>query len=175
MENVLIALFCIALMLFAGLTIAHSNLWSTDTVAVAWKQMESITGEIARTHISTLSARTTDGVTVDLTLANAGETRLRDFEKWDVILQYYDEGQNYWIKRLTYESGTPANNEWTVEGIYLDAVGGAPEVFEPGIFNPDEEMKIRMVVSPAVGTPNANLVTVATANGVGASEIFTRE
>lgn len=174
MENVLIALFCIALMLFAGLTIAHSNLWSTDTVAVGWKQMESTTGEIARTYISALGARTTDGITVELTLANAGETRLREFEKWDVILQYYDESQNYWIKRLTYDSGTPANNEWTVEGIYLDAGAGTPEVFEPGIFNPDEEMKIRMVVSPAVGTPNANLVTVSTSNGVRASEIFTR-
>ncbi len=161
-------------MLFAGLTIAHSNLWSTDTIAVAWKQMESVTGEIARTNITSLGAETADGVTVDWALANAGETKLRDFDHWDVILQYYDESQNYSIKRLSYTSGTPADNEWTVEGIYLDVASETPEVFEPGIFNPDEEMKIRMVVNPAVGTPNANLLTAATANGVHVSAIFKR-
>ncbi|MBM3131902.1 MAG: hypothetical protein FJZ95_02565 [Chloroflexi bacterium] len=174
MENVLVAIFCIALILFAGLTISQLSLSTTDTVATAWKQMEETSAEISRTNISSLGAQTSDGITIDMTLENAGETKLEDFEKWDVILQYHDVSQNYLVKRLTYNSGTPANNEWTVEGIYLNAGSSTAEVFDPGIFNPDEEMKIRMVVSPAVGTPNANLATVATQNGVSASAIFTR-
>ncbi len=174
MENVLVAICCIALILFGAMTIAQSSLSSTDTVAVAWKEMEKTSGEIARTKISSLGATTSDGITIDMTLENTGEIKLEDFEKWDVILQYYDISDNYLIKRLSYTSGALGNDEWTVEGLYLDASESSAEVFESGIFNPDEEMKVRMQVNPVVGTPNANLVKVAAPNGVSTSAIFTR-
>ncbi len=174
MENILIALLCIALMIFAGLTVAQTTMNSQDSVATAWKEMENNSGEIARTNISSLGAVTVNGGTINMTLQNAGETKLEDFDEWDLILQYYDTSANYLVKRLTYNSGTPSNNEWTVEGIYLDAGSSTAEAFDPGIFNPDEEMVIEMKVNPAVGTPNANMATVATANGVSATAIFTR-
>ena len=174
MENVLVAICCIALILFGAMTIAQNALSSTDTVAVAWKEMEKTSGEIARTNITSLGATTSDGITIDMTLENSGEIKLEDFEEWDVILQYYDVSDNYLIKRLSYTPGAIGNDEWIVEGLYLDAGASSAEVFELGIFNPDEEMKIRMQVNPVVGTPNANLVTVSAPNGVSASAIFTR-
>ena len=109
-----------------------------------------------------------------MTVQNAGETKLEDFDKWDVILQYYDPNDNYLLKRLDYNSGTPNNDEWTVKGIYLNAGSGTAEVFDPGIFNPDEEMVLLLKVNPIVGTPNANMVTVATYNGVSATATFNR-
>ena len=174
MENVIITIMCVALMIFAAMTVAQSTLSSQDTVATAWKEMERTSGEIARTNISSLGAETSDGITISLTLENAGETQLEDFDEWDVILQYYDISDNYLIKRLTYNSGTPSDNEWTVEGIYLNAGSSTSEAFDPGIFNPDEEMVIEMKVNPAVGTPNANMAKVAVSNGVSATTIFTR-
>lgn len=157
------------------MTIAQSALSTTDSVATAWKEMEETSGEIARTNISSLGATTSDGVTIDVTLDNVGETKLVDFEEWDVILQYYDTGDNFLVKRLAYTTGSPpADNHWQVEGIYLDAGSSTTEVFEKGIFDPDEEMKIRMKVSPAVGSPSANMVIVAAPNGVSTSTIFTR-
>ncbi len=174
MENVLIALLCIALMIFAGFTIAQITLDSQSDVATAWKEMESNSRQIARTDISSLGARTINGGTIGLTLANAGETKLEDFDEWDVILQYYDTGDNYLVKRLTYSPGAPDNNEWTVGGIYLDASSKTGEAFEPGIFNPDEELIIKMKINPRVGSPTANMATVAASNGVSATAIFTR-
>ena len=174
MENVFIAILCIALLIFAAMTVVQSTLNSQDTVATAWKEMESTSGEIARTNISSLGAETSDGITINLTLENAGETKLEDFDEWDMILQYYDTSDNYLVKRLTYNSGTPSNNEWTVEGIYLNAGSSTSEAFDPGIFNPDEEMVIEMKVNPAMGTPNANMAKVATSNGVSSTTIFTR-
>ena len=174
MENIFIAILCVALMIFAAMTVAQSTLGSQDSVATAWKEMESTSGEIARTNISSLGAETSDGVTISLTLENAGETQLEDFDEWDVILQYYDTSDNYLVKRLTYNSGTPSDNEWIVEGIYLNSGSSVSEAFDPGIFNPDEEMVIEIKVNPTVGTPNANMVKVAAANGVSATAIFTR-
>ena len=175
METIFIAIFCIALILFGAMTISQNALSTTDTVAVAFKEMEDTSGNISRTNISSLGATTSDGITIDMTLENAGETQLEDFDEWDVILQYYDTDDNYLIKRLTYTSGTPpGNDEWQVKGIYLSVSSGTPEAFDIGIFNPDEEMKIRMKVDPVLGTPNANRVIVVTPNGITASAIFTR-
>jgi len=80
---------------------------------------------------------------------------------------------DYHIERLTYTDGTLSNNEWTVEGIYLDAGTSDPEVFDSGIFNPDEEIVIQMKVDPAVGTGTTNLATISTPNGVSTSAVFT--
>ncbi len=174
MENVLVSILCIALILFAAMTVAQSSLWSHDNIATAWKEMENTSSEISRTSISSLGAATTSGGTISMTVQNAGETKLEDFDKWDVILQYYDTSDNYLLKRLGYNSGTPNNDEWTVKGIYLNAGSSTAEVFDPGIFNPDEEMVLLLKVSPVVGTPNANMVTVATYNGISATAIFNR-
>ncbi|MFA4835255.1 MAG: hypothetical protein WC749_04200 [Dehalococcoidia bacterium] len=78
----------------------------------------------------------------------------------------------YHVERLTYTSGIPGDNQWTVEGIYTNADTGTPEVFDSGIFNPDEELVIQMQVNPAVGEGTTNQVTVGTPNGVSASAIF---
>ncbi|MFA4835256.1 MAG: hypothetical protein WC749_04205 [Dehalococcoidia bacterium] len=330
MESALIALFCIALIVFGVFTISDASLSATDAIATAWRQREDTSVEIAGTHISSVGAQTQSaGSIVEMTLQNAGKTELMDFENWDVILQYYSSGSSagifsdsfetptglgnwvqdayndwntdnervwngslsahfdnaasesiltledaidfsagsnrtpetlsfYWwidtqfdsgeylavdvwngaswiekgrirgdvvpseegqwlhpviditsyqtsdfkvrfrgqcnrndedgfvdsvsitgipnsynIERLTYMPGTLEDNQWNVEGIYLDAGASDPELFDPGIFDPDEEMVIQMKVDPAVQAGSTNLVTVSTPNGVSASAIFT--
>ncbi|MDD5093383.1 MAG: hypothetical protein PHV74_03250 [Dehalococcoidia bacterium] len=174
METILIAVVCIALILFGALTLSQVSLSSTDEISIAWRQMEDNSGDIARTEITSMGAETQNaGAIVELTLENTGETKLRSFEKWDVIIQYHDDPNNdIFIKRVPYAEAAPADNEWTVEGIYMDAGTGTPEVFESGIFNPDEEMVIRMQLSPTILAGTTNTITVATPNGVSASAIF---
>ena len=46
------------------------------------------------------------------------------------------------------------------------------EVYEPNILNPGEEMKIRAKISPSSGAASTNWITVATANGIPASVLF---
>lgn len=173
MENTIVALISIALIVFGALTMSQSSLSSVDSLSGAWKEMEKTAEEMARTSISTLSTSTqSDGAVVEITLKNEGQTKLGDFENWDVIVQYYRASGAYLVKWLPYVEEEPGGNEWTVGGIYLDAANGTPEVFETGIFNPDEEMVVRIKLNPPVGPGTTNLATIATPNGICASATF---
>ncbi|MFP3975419.1 MAG: hypothetical protein ACLFVK_04260 [Dehalococcoidia bacterium] len=178
MESAIVAIVCIALILFGALTIMDSTMSSMDTVWQASKASQTLAQDIARTDISTVSSNTTSSTNttsvVETVVENNGETQLQDFDEWDVIVQYYDGTGEYLIKCLPYVESGLSSDEWTVEGIYMDASSGDSEVFEPGIFDPDEEMLIQMEVSPPVGANTTNLAKVSTPNGVFASATFTR-
>ena len=131
--------------------------------------------EIMRTELSPISANTTiTGNIIYVTLENSGQTKLADFNKWDVIVQYYDTDINYYTKWLPYTDGTPGNNEWTKEGIYLDTDNETAEVFEPAILNPGEKIQIEAKLNPYVGESTTNLVVISTPNGIPASISFSR-
>ena len=109
-----------------------------------------------------------------MALANSGQTKLSDFSRWDVIVQYYDDGGSYHVRWLPYTDGNPSDNEWTVKGIYLNAGSQTPEVFEPGLLNPGEEMITEAKLSPSVGVETTNLVITSTPNGIPASITFSQ-
>jgi len=175
-ETIIVSLIVMSIILFGALTISQSYLSSQDAILASWREMEERTGERARTDLSPIGAETrSEGTIVEATLSNEGDTKLADFDQWDVIVQYYTTGGDYNIRWLPYtEAAEPGDNQWTVVGIYLDAAAATPEVYEPGILNPGEEIVIRMGVSPPVGVGTTNLATIATPNGISASVIFTR-
>ena len=107
--------------------------------------------------------------TLEEILENSGQTKLADYDKWDIIVQYYDGAGTYYIKWLPYTEGTLGNNEWEVVWIRLD---GEAEIFEPNVLNPKEEIKIRAQFNPSVGAGTTNMVVVATPNGITASTYF---
>ena len=167
METAITGLIVITVLLLAILTLSYSFLSSQDAILESWREMEERLGERGRTDISPLEARTYDpGSTVEIILRNEGNTKLADFDQWDVILQY-QSGDVQW-----YPNGSGANT-WGVNGIYLDASEGTGEIFDKNILNPGEEMVIWVSVSPAVGSPTINTATIATPNGISASTFFT--
>jgi len=172
MENVIIFMFCAALTVFGGMTLSQNFLSSVDASTTGLTAMEERNYSILQTNLSPLTASQDSANTVEISLRNNGQTKLGDFAKWDVIIQYYDNDNNYYIRWLPYTTGTPAGNQWTVKGIYLNATSESPEVFEPGIFNPREEMVIEAVLDPPVKGNTSNLAVVNTPNGVSASIIF---
>lgn len=128
-------------------------------------------GERARTDLSPVGAETKNlGATVEVILSNEGDTKLADFDQWDVILEYKDGGGSCHTEWYPFGLGI---NEWTKTGIYLDASTATGEVFDKGILNPGEEIVIQVSVSPWVGSPTTNLATVVTPNGISASTVFT--
>ncbi len=175
MGNVIVSLICIAIMLTGMMVMTQSSFSSVDVVSESWKQMEERAGEIARTKITPLTAETQGaGANVEIALRNEGEMKLADFARWDVIIHYYRATGDHLIKWLPYtEADPPGDNEWTVTGIFMDAATSDPEVFEPGIFNPGEEMVIQIKVSPPVGPATTNWASITTPNGITASIIFT--
>ena len=145
-------------------------LTSADSTSMALEELGVRNEEIMRTELSPQTANTTGGgTTLVVTLENTGQTKLTDFDRWDLIIQYYDAGSSYHAIWLPYNSGIPNNNEWTVEGIYLN---GEPESFEPDILNPGETIEVQAILSPSVGDNTTNLMVMSTPNGIPASIAF---
>ncbi|MEW5985592.1 MAG: hypothetical protein AB1791_03065 [Chloroflexota bacterium] len=175
METVLAALIVVTFFLFAVLTFSHTYLSGQDSLQLSWREMEERLGERSRTDLTPVSNTTlSNGSVIELTIQNDGDTKLADFDQWDVMVQYYQASGNYEIVWLPYVTGEPANNEWTVAGIYLDAATLQAEIFEPDVLNPGEEMVARVRVSPPVGPSTTNLAAVSTPNGVSVTTLFTR-
>ncbi len=134
---------------------------------------------MARTEISREGLSVgVGGENVRVTLKNRGHTSQADFSYWDVIVQYYGQKKQgerpYFIKRLGFTQSAPGDDEWRVEGIFEDAQTNKPEVFEPDIFNPGEEIKIHMKLKPKAGAQTTNWVIVTTSNGITVPVIFTK-
>lgn len=165
METAIVSLICIALMILGGMTMANNLLSTADTTTAGLEEMNETTGEIMRTDISILSASMSDANTLEVSLSNSGQTKIADFDRWDVIAQYYDDSSDYQVVWFDFEQ-----NEWTVEGIYLDDEV-TEEVFEPGILNPGEVMKIEAQLE-SIEPDSNNLVIVSTPNGVSTSSDF---
>ena len=153
---ILAIFFTSQMMMFRANT--YASLLTTGTN----KQAVHLSGEQARTMIEVQSA-TTDGLcnlTVDL--ANTGAVAVVDPSRMDVIAQF-PGGANL-PRRLSYAgSGPPGLDEWastTISG-----------TFDPGIFDPGENMQIDAKLSLSAGDATGT-VTVATPNGVTATASF---
>lgn len=163
MENLFITIVCIALILLATVSYATSSLDSADLISSSFKAMVERAGEISRTHITATAATTADGSEVEVTLSNNGTTALRNFSRWDVIVRYQD-GTTVWVPYSA--SATPG---WSDNGTFLN---GSADIFEPGIFNPEETLKINLRLSPAVAENTTNLAVVSTDSGVKTQRSF---
>lgn len=169
METAIASLICIALIVFGGMTMSQGFLTSVDASTTGLEEIGQRNETIMRTELTPVSASQPASNTLEVTLGNAGQTKLADFDKWDVIVQYYDSTGTYHIKWLPYTAGTPGDDEWEVVWIRLN---GNAETFEPNVLNPEEVIKIRAQLNPSVGAGTTNMVVVATPNGITASTFF---
>lgn len=176
MESALSAIIIFTVGLFAALTISHTYLETQDALWTAGQARQEDILERERTDLEIIKAETqASGSILRVQVRNSGQVKLADFDRWDVVVQYYtdppiEEAPNiYKVEWLPYTAGSPNDLEWTVSGIYVDAASMMPEVFEPGILNPDEEMIIQARVAPAVAMTTTNLITINTLNGISAS------
>ena len=122
-----------------------------------------------RTELSPVSTNQPASNTLEVTLENSGQTKIADFDEWDVIVQYYDGTGTYYTSWLPHTEETLDDNKWEVVWIRLN---GEAEVFEPNLLNPEEQIKIRAQLNPSVGTNTTNMVVVATPNGIPVSTHF---
>jgi hypothetical protein len=169
METAIVSLICIALVVFGSMTMSQGFMTSVDASTTRLEEVGQRDETIMRTDLSSVSSSMPAANILEVTLENSGQTRLANFDKWDVIVQYYDDAGNYYTRWLPHTEGTLGNNEWEVVWIRLN---GAAEVFEPGVLNPKEQIRIRAQLSPAAGTGTTNMVVVSTPNGIPASTFF---
>lgn len=168
MENVITALIIIGLLVLVILGLSERALTAQAALLEASRLVQERTADRARTDLAPLAATTTVfGDYVEVTLKNTGNTKLADFERWDVILRYIDGSGGNHVEWYGYPL------QWTKQ-IFQIASTATPEVFDPGILNPGEEIVLQIQVFPAVGSGTTNQATVATPNGITASAVFTR-
>ncbi len=172
MSNAIVTLFVVALMLAAVLSWSQASVGSMDSAAESWKQMVETAKEVSRTDIEVIDAQE-QGSFVEVYVRNCGEVHLAQFSKWDVMVNYYDGDDVYYISWLSYtEDSDPGDNQWAVATIYSDDSLSQEEGFEPGILNPGEVMLVRSKLTPAAGASTSNWVMVSSDNGVVASAQF---
>ena len=156
-------------------TIGRDMLVTFGGVADAWTDLRTRTEVMQQTRIAGpvgLSVAATS--TVQITVTNEGDASLGRFDDWDVILKT-QQSPGLGISYLGYTTSTsPAANQWTVEGIYLDASSDPKkaEIVGPGLLDPGEAMIVVANPSPAVKADTYDRATFVTPNGLRAEVIF---
>ena len=143
MGTAIFSLLCMALLVVSGLTMSHDFLSTWNITTGEFANLSDRNVQTLHTDISPFSSAVSGGKAIlEVSLSNRGQTAIANFDQWDVIVQYYDSHDDYYVKWLPYVTGTPGDNQWTVEGIYLDAEDETPEILGPGILNPGEEIQV---------------------------------
>jgi hypothetical protein len=173
METAIISIMCIALVVFGGMTMSNGFMTSLDAGTAGLEEIGNRDNAIMRTDLTPVSTNITlvsGADPLEIVLENTGQIKLADYEKWDVIVQYFDDGGNYIVQWLPYVDGTSSTYEWDVGWIKMN---GQPEVFDPNVLNPGEQIMIKTLLDPSVGIGTTNMVVISTPSGVTCSTYFT--
>jgi hypothetical protein len=152
------------------MTLSQGILTSADSAALSVEDISVREGELNRTSLENVRAAQLSWADfLRVTVQNTGQTKLASFDKWDVIVHYYDNSGTYHTKWLPYTDSVPSADEWQAARIGLN---GPMDFFEPGILNPSEELVILARINPLSGNSTIGEITVSTANGVYGSISF---
>lgn len=166
MENGIPALLIAAILMLSTVFMARGGFVGMDAVGQQLKQSETAIGAQNRTAVeATGSSIDPTGANITITMLNDGQTDLSQYDKMDVVLQYFDENGVRYDKWIPYTSGALAADTWTTGTFTNDA-------FEPGILNPGESVEINIRVNPPVGTGTTNRAVIGTENGVTMQTLF---
>lgn len=141
-----------------------------DVLANSVIEMQENKDEILKTEIEITDINATD-INADEThifvsLYNTGSTKIGDFDYMDVIVKYSSTSgtvKTIWIP-YQEDAGT-SKNKWAVGDI-------SPGLVNPGIFDPDEEMELDILLEDSLENGSTNWIMVATPNGARTSGYF---
>ncbi|MCH9009161.1 MAG: hypothetical protein IIC21_00875 [Chloroflexi bacterium] len=178
MANIIIGAITVAMILLGSVTLLSASLNAAAELSLTWDEVTKRKGDKSRTEITLITADISgSGTDIDISIRNSGQSALVGFSDWDAVIRYYDTTNNTGlnIKWLEYATSSPPSaNQWEVEGIYTDAGTKDEEIFEPNIFNPGEEMIVKVNITPAIPVNTDNVVTIGAENGMSLSAPFSR-
>jgi hypothetical protein len=171
MPTAIVTIICIAMIVVGGMTLSQGLLTTAEAASISVDTISVREGDMMRTSLETVrAAELAWGDYLRITVRNTGQTKLANFEKWDVILNYVDSAnitQSVWLPNTAF---LPGDNQWQKARIGLN---GPVEFFEPGILNPSEEVVILARLNPLPGAATSGVVSIAAPNGVEDSMSFT--
>jgi len=164
MAAAIVTIICIAMLVLGGMTLSQGILTSTDSAAASVQTISVREGDAARTNIDVVrAAKLSWGNDIRITVKNNGQTKLNSYDLWDVIVNYASDDGTQYCTWLPYTMAALSNNQWEKVRIGLN---GPIEYFEPGIFDPGEEMVILAHLNPMPGDATVGAVSLTTPNGV---------
>jgi hypothetical protein len=163
-ETSIPAMLIAAMLLVSTVVMGRSSYSTFGELGDSWKAMEARAGQQARTQL-TVTNVTHNSPYVDVELRNDGSTRLAEFDRMDVVVEYTDSAPTFILAYIGYSDGALSQNTWSVQSISNDA-------FEPGILNPGETLNMRIWLDPAAGSGTTNRLLIATELGVTISTTF---
>ena len=177
MTNLIVGVITLAGIITGTMALMLGALGPQLDVADAVKFVRDESGSVSGTEMSAVLVDVTDGGSrISLTVRNDGETPLRVTEAWDLILAYDSSPSSTGLEivHLTFtESASLNNDEWLVEGIYVDASESEAEEFGKDIFDSGEELVINAKLTISISTPSTNSLALSTSSGVTLSAQFT--
>jgi len=165
--SIIAAIVVVAAILIASNVAITGGFYVANTLTSSMKEVQDTKNEQLKTEIM-ISNITANKTRIDVTLRNTGHERIREYSQMDLIVHYHSiNGGDVRIVWLPYTNKTPDDDEWTVTGI-------SPDLINPDIFDPDEEMTIRIEVddSDPMKYEYINWLQITTPNGVGTSKYF---
>jgi archaellum component FlaF (FlaF/FlaG flagellin family) len=167
METSIPALLVAAILMIATVVMARSGYTSVDRMSQSWQVMEERLGQQARTELTVVETRLDESkANVTVRLRNDGQTKIADYARMDVLVQYFSESGERHVRWIPYTSGALESNTWTVESI-------SPDTFEPSILNPSEILEMQVRINPPIGAGSTGWIIVSTENGVTATASVT--
>ena len=165
----------IAFVLIVGLSsymLVTGTLFTMDTLsnslnALTEKQNDLLKTEIELGYVSVTS--NSDHSIINLSISNTGATKIlkSEFVHIDIFVYYhcYVAGNTTIHKWVPYTTGELSDNEWTVVDL-------APDLINPGTFDPDETMNILVRISSPIMEDSVNWLKVVMPNAVSTSTYF---
>jgi hypothetical protein len=170
MAIIVVTILCIVMIVTGGMALSQGILTSADTAAFSVEDISVREGEMTRTELDAVRAAQMHWADLlRITVENSGQTKLASFNKWDLIVNYFDSGGTYHSEWLPYSEESPGENEWQKAKLCLNGQG---EFFEPGIMNPEEELVILANLNPPPGNDTTGNITITTPNGINDSIPF---
>jgi archaellum component FlaF (FlaF/FlaG flagellin family) len=167
METSIPALLVAAILMITTVVMARSGYTSVDKLGQSWQVMEDRLGQQARTELTVVSTQVDpSGANITVQLRNDGQTKVADYARMDVLVQYFTESAERYVTWIPYTSGALGSNTWTVASI-------ANDTFEPNVLNPGETLEMTIRINPTLGTGTTAWVIVSTENGVTATAYVT--
>lgn len=163
--TVIASMLSVAILLLAFYVCSSGGFYMADVLANSVMEMQENENEIMKTEIEITNISANEaGIFVSLN--NTGSTKVGDYDYMDVIVKYSNTSgiaKTIWVP---YQGDSDAlEDKWTVGNI-------SPDLVNPGILDPDEEMKLQIILDDSLKNGSKNWIMVATPNGERTSIYF---
>ena len=167
MDTAAVSLIAFAMVLWATFTAVGGIFDRNEAGMEAFEATRDQLYRAADTSLEVVDTASSFGLgftRVDVTVSNTGSRSFTeaDLAQWDVFLDYVPAtGLDRKVSRLDF-SDTLTANTWIVRDIYLDSSTSENELINPGIVDPQEELVMRLQVSPLIkiGTEGRVVINV---------------